>query len=54
MDADPAGDSILFDLLLLVFFTLLNAFFAGRRWLLYRLIKTGYGLWQKKEIRKRR
>ena len=29
MDADPAGDSILFDLLLLVFFTLLNAFFAG-------------------------
>lgn len=29
MDADPAGNSILFDLLLLVFFTLLNAFFAG-------------------------
>ena len=29
MDADPAVNSILFDLLLLVFFTLLNAFFAG-------------------------
>lgn len=29
MDADPAGNPILFDLLLLVFFTLLNAFFAG-------------------------
>lgn len=29
MDADPAGNSIMFDLLLLVFFTLLNAFFAG-------------------------
>mgnify|MGYP006070532633 FL=1 len=29
MDADPAGNSILFDLLLLVFFTLLNAYFAG-------------------------
>ncbi len=29
MDADPAGNTILFDLLLLVFFTLLNAYFAG-------------------------
>lgn len=29
MDADPAGNSMMFDLLLLVFFTLLNAFFAG-------------------------
>lgn len=29
MDADPAGDSIVFQLLLLLFFTLLNAFFAG-------------------------
>ena len=29
MDADPAGNSILFDLLLLVFFTLMNAYFAG-------------------------
>lgn len=29
MDADPAGNSILFDLLLLLFFTLLNAYFAG-------------------------
>ena len=29
MDADPAGNSILFNLLLLLFFTLLNAFFAG-------------------------
>lgn len=29
MDADPAGDSILFELLLLLFFTLMNAFFAG-------------------------
>lgn len=29
MDADPAGNSILFDLLLLLFFTLMNAFFAG-------------------------
>ena len=29
MDADPAGNTILFDLLLLVFFTLMNAYFAG-------------------------
>lgn len=29
MDADPAGNTILFDLLLLLFFTLLNAYFAG-------------------------
>ena len=29
MDADPAGNSILFNLLLLLFFTLMNAFFAG-------------------------
>lgn len=29
MDADPAGNSILFDLLLLLFFTLMNAYFAG-------------------------
>ena len=29
MDADPAGNSILFTLLLLLFFTLMNAFFAG-------------------------
>ena len=29
MDADPAGNSILFELLLLLFFTLLNAYFAG-------------------------
>ena len=29
MDADPGGNSILFDLLLLLFFTLMNAFFAG-------------------------
>ena len=29
MDADPAGNTILFDLLLLLFFTLMNAFFAG-------------------------
>ena len=29
MAADPAGNSILFNLLLLLFFTLLNAFFAG-------------------------
>lgn len=29
MDADPAGNSILFELLLLLFFTLVNAFFAG-------------------------
>lgn len=28
MDADPAGNSILFNLLLLLFFTLLNAFFC--------------------------
>ena len=29
MNADPAGNTILFDLLLLLFFTLLNAYFAG-------------------------
>ena len=29
MDADPAGNSVIFQLLLLVFFTLMNAFFAG-------------------------
>ena len=29
MDADPAGNSIVFELLLLLFFTLMNAFFAG-------------------------
>ena len=29
MDADPAGNTIIFDLLLLLFFTLLNAYFAG-------------------------
>ena len=29
MDGDPAGNTILFDLLLLVFFTLMNAYFAG-------------------------
>ena len=29
MDADPAGNTILFDLLLLLFFTLMNAYFAG-------------------------
>ena len=29
MDADPAGNTIIFDLLILVFFTLMNAFFAG-------------------------
>lgn len=29
MDADPAGNTILFNLLLLLFFTLLNAYFAG-------------------------
>lgn len=29
MDADPAGNSIVFNLLLLLFFTLMNAFFAG-------------------------
>lgn len=29
MDADPAGNSVIFDLLLLLFFTLMNAFFAG-------------------------
>ncbi len=29
MDADPAGTTIIFDLLILVFFTLMNAFFAG-------------------------
>ena len=29
MDADPAGNTILFDFLRLLFFTLMNAFFAG-------------------------
>lgn len=29
MDADPGGNSILFDLLLLLFFTFMNAYFAG-------------------------
>lgn len=29
MDADPAGNTILFNLLLLLFFTLMNAYFAG-------------------------
>ena len=29
MDADPAGNTIIFDLLLLLFFTLMNAYFAG-------------------------
>ena len=29
MDSDPDGNTILFQLLLLVFFTLMNAFFAG-------------------------
>ncbi len=29
MDADPAGNSVLFELLLLLFFTLMNAYFAG-------------------------
>lgn len=29
MDGDPAGNTVLFDLLLLVFFTLMNAYFAG-------------------------
>ena len=29
MDGDPAGNTILFDLLLLLFFTLMNAYFAG-------------------------
>ena len=29
METDPAGNSVLFQLLLLLFFTLLNAFFAG-------------------------
>lgn len=29
MDADPGGNSILFDLVLLLFFTLMNAYFAG-------------------------
>ena len=36
MDADPGGNSILFDLLLLLFFTLMNAFLPARRWRLYR------------------
>lgn len=29
MDADPAGNQIIFDLCILLFFTLMNAFFAG-------------------------
>ena len=29
MDADPAGNSVMFQLLLLLFFTLMNAYFAG-------------------------
>ena len=29
MDGDPAGNTVLFDLLLLLFFTLMNAYFAG-------------------------
>ena len=29
MDADPAGNSVIFQLLLLLFFTLMNAYFAG-------------------------
>ena len=29
MDSDPDGNSIIFQLLLLLFFTLMNAFFAG-------------------------
>ena len=29
MDADPTGNSIVASLLLLIFFTLMNAFFAG-------------------------
>ena len=29
MDSDPDGNTILFQLLLLLFFTLMNAFFAG-------------------------
>ena len=29
MDADPAGNKIIFDLCILLFFTLMNAFFAG-------------------------
>ena len=29
METDPDGNSILFQLLLLLFFTLMNAFFAG-------------------------
>ena len=31
MDADPAGNKIIFDLCILLFFTLMNAFFRRSR-----------------------
>lgn len=40
MDADPAGDSILFTLLLLLFFTLMNAYFAGAEMAVVSVNKT--------------
>lgn len=40
MDADPAGDSVLFTLLLLFFFTLMNAYFAGAEMAVVSVNKT--------------
>lgn len=35
MDADPAGNKIIFDLCILLFFTLMNAFSPEQRWQLF-------------------
>ena len=40
MDADPAGNTILFNLLLLIFFTLMNAYFAGAEMAVVSVNKT--------------
>lgn len=40
MDADPAGNTILFNLLLLLFFTLMNAYFAGAEMAVVSVNKT--------------
>ena len=40
MDADPAGTSIIFTLVLLLFFTLMNAYFAGAEMAVVSVNKT--------------
>lgn len=54
MDADPAGNTIIFDLLLLLFFTLLNAYFAGAEMAVVSVNKNRIRSLAEEEIKRQR